>query len=148
VLPNNSILAGPGRDVDGLVPLFRCCKVKRIDQVYEFQLDRKHLAQMPARPSLTQELRKALEEAGPLPPAVADALGTKPTAGGTVRIRWCSALVQPESAEALDAIKQHPRLKGYLESGAPPGYLLIKPRSSPENFALRCQELGFQVTVL
>src|SRR5262249_29804982 len=51
VLPNNSILAGPGRDVDSLVPLFRSCKIKRVDQVYEFQLDRKHLAQLPARPS-------------------------------------------------------------------------------------------------
>jgi hypothetical protein len=93
-------------------------------------------------------LRRVLQDAGPLPPTVEDILGTRPRAGGRVGIRWCSALVQPESAEVLDAIRQHPRLKGYLEAGAPPGYLLVKARSSPENFVRRCQELGFQVTLL
>jgi hypothetical protein len=34
--------------------------------------------------------------------------------------------VQPENAEVLDAIRQHSRLNGYLEAGAPKGYLLIK----------------------
>ena len=43
------------------------------------------------------------------------------------------------------AIRSHPKLKGYLEPGAPAGYLLIKAQSSPENFAHRCQLLGFKV---
>jgi hypothetical protein len=148
VLPSGSILAGPGLAMDVLVPLFRFCKIKRIDQLYEFQLDRKHLAEMPCHPPPAGELRKALQAAGPLPATVEDTLGAKPMAGGAVRVRWCSALVQAGSAEALDAIKQHPRLKGYLEAGAPPGYLLLKARSSPEKFMQRCQELGFQVTML
>jgi hypothetical protein len=56
--------------------------------------------------------------------------------------------VQPESAEVLDAIRQHSRLKGYLEAGAPKGYLLIKQQSNPSNFVQRCKELGFKVTIL
>ncbi len=32
---------------------------------------------------------------------------------------------------------------GYLEPGAPPGYLLLKSRANPANFVRRCQELGF-----
>lgn len=148
VLPNNSVLAGPGRDIDSLVPLFRYCKIKRINQVYEFQVDRKHLAQMPVDPSPTEELRKVLEESGPLPATVADAIGTKSKVGGTLRIRGCSALVKADSAEVLDAIRQHPKLKGYLEPGAPAGYLLIKPSSDWMNFVRRCEELGFQVKPL
>ena len=63
-------------------------------------------------------------------------------------IRWCSALVKPESAAVLAAICEHPQLKGYLEPGAPPGYLLIKSRSNPDNFVRRCQDLGFAVHTL
>jgi hypothetical protein len=63
-------------------------------------------------------------------------------------IRWCSALVKPENAEVLAAMREHPKLKGYLEAGAPPGYLLIKPMSRPDNFLRRCRELGFEVNAL
>ena len=94
------------------------------------------------------ELRRPLQGAGPLPPTVEDVLGTRPRAGGRAGIRRCSAPAWPESAEVLDAIRQHPRLKGYREAGAPPGYLLVKARSSPETFVRRWQELGFQVTLL
>jgi hypothetical protein len=148
VLPSNTVFAGAGLAMDRLVTLFRCCQVNRIDQVYEFQIERRRLAEMLARRSPVAELRRVLQDAGPLPPTVEDVLGTRPRTGGRVGIRRCSALVQPESAEALDAIRRHPRLKGYLEAGAPPGYLLVKARSSPENFVRRCQELGFQVTPL
>ena len=48
----------------------------------------------------------------------------------------------------MDAIRQHSRLKGYLEAGAPKGYLLIKPGSNPHNFVQRSKELGFRVTLL
>ena len=65
--------------------------------------------------------------------------------GGKVAIRWCSALVKPGSSEILALIREHPQLKGYLEPGAPPGYLLLKSRSNPNNFVRRCQELGFDV---
>ena len=34
---------------------------------------------------------------------------------------------------------------GYLEPGAPPGYLLLKSRSDPDNFVRRCRDLGFEV---
>jgi hypothetical protein len=83
-----------------------------------------------------------------LPSSVADLLGTKSKVGGKVGIRWCSALVKPESSEVLAAIREHPQLKGYLEPGAPPGYLLIKSRSRPDNFVRRCQALGFAVHML
>ena len=89
-----------------------------------------------------------LRELEPLPPPVADLLATKSKVGGKVGIRWCSALVKPESAEVLAAIREHPKLKGYLEPGAPPGYLLIKSRSDPGNFVRRCQDLGFKVETL
>ena len=56
--------------------------------------------------------------------------------------------IKPESPEALAAIREHPRLKGYLEPGAPPGYLLLKSRSDPDNFVLRCRDLGFEETSL
>ena len=72
----------------------------------------------------------------------------KPLGSGEIRVRGCSAIVQPESAEVLDAIRQHSRLKGYLEAGAPKGYLLIKQQSNPSNFVQRCKELGFKVTIL
>jgi len=39
-------------------------------------------------------------------------------------------------------------LKGYLEPGAPTGYLLIKSSSDPNNFMIRCRELGFQLKPL
>jgi hypothetical protein len=50
--------------------------------------------------------------------------------------------------DVLDAIKRHRRLSGYLDPGAPPGYLLIKERSNPHGFIERCRELGFSVKVL
>jgi len=119
VLPSNTLFAGAGLATDRLVTLFRCCKVNRIDQVYEFQIGRRRLAELPAPGAPVAELRRLLQGAGPLPLTVEDVLGNRPRAGGRVGIRRCSALVWPESAEVLDAIRQHPRLKGYLEAGAP-----------------------------
>jgi hypothetical protein len=97
---------------------------------------------------LVGNLRKVLEEPGPLPATADRLLRHKPLGGGEFRIRSCSAIVQPESAEDLDAIRQHSRLKGYLEAGAPKGYLLIKQQSNPSNFVQRCKALGFKVTIL
>ena len=56
--------------------------------------------------------------------------------------------VRKTDTEVLAAIREHPPLKGYLEPGAPPGYLLIKSRSDPANFIRRCQDLGFKVETL
>ena len=130
------------------MPLFRHGTIKRIDQVYEFRLDRKRLAATPSDGSPGEELREVFRELEPLPPSVADLLATKSKVGGKVGIRWCSALLKPESAEVLAAIREHPKLKGYLEPGAPPGYLLIKSRSDPSNFVRRCQDLGFKMETL
>ena len=47
VLPNLSVLAGADLPPDKLVPLFRHCKIKRIDRVFEFQLDKRQLAETP-----------------------------------------------------------------------------------------------------
>jgi len=53
-----------------------------------------------------------------------------------------------ENADVLNAIREHRRLKGYLDAGAPPGYLLIKQHSNPVNFMVRCRELGFTVEAM
>jgi hypothetical protein len=106
------------------------------------------MAGSPSGSAPGEELREALRDLEPLPPSVADLLATKSKVGGKVGIRWCSALVEPENPEALAAIRAHPKLKGYLEAGAPPGYLLIKSGSNPANFAQRCQDLGFDVHAL
>jgi hypothetical protein len=148
VQPDLSIFAGAGLGWETLVPLFRHGTIQRIDQVYEFRLDRKRLSGSPSGSAPGEELREALRELEPLPSSVADLLATKSKVGGKLGIRWCSALVKPESAEVLAAIRQHPKLKGYLEPGAPPGYLLIKSRSDPGNFVQRCQDLGFKVETL
>jgi hypothetical protein len=148
VQPDLSVFAGAGLAWEKLVPLFRYGTIKRIDQVYEFGLDRKRLAGSPSTISPGEELREVFRALEPLPPAVADLLTTRSKVGGKLGIRWCSALVKPESAELLAAIREHPKLKGYLEPGAPPGYLLLKSRSDPANFVQRCQDLGFKVDTL
>lgn len=143
--PDLSVFAGAGLAREKLVPLFRYGTIKRIDQVYEFRLDRKRLTESSSTRSPGKELREAFSELEPLPSTVAALLATKSKVGGKVGIRWCSALVKPEGAEALAAVREHPQLKGYLEPGAPPDYLLLKSRSNPDNFVRRCQELGFEV---
>jgi hypothetical protein len=146
VLPNLCVLAGADLPPEKLVPLFRHCKIKRIDRVFELQLDKRQLKESTPQGPLLGKLREVLEESGPLPATADSLLRHRPLGGGEIRIRGCSAIVQPESAEVLDAIRQHSRLKGYLETGAPRGYLLIKQHSNPNNFIERCRELGFKVT--
>jgi hypothetical protein len=145
VLPNLSVFAGAGLRSELLMPLFRYCVIKRIDQVFEFQLDRRRIAEAPADSNPAEQLRLALRELEPLPSPIVSLLSTKSRAGGVLGVRFCSALVKPENPDVLEAIREHPRLKGYLEPGAPPGYLLIKARSDPANFLHRCRELGFQI---
>src|SRR5262249_52782098 len=94
------------------------------------------------------ELRSALHDLEPLPDAITSLLATQSKLGGVLPVRGCSALVQPQNEEVLEAIRAHPNLKGYLEPGAPRGYLLIKSRSDPHNFIRRCRDLGFQVEPL
>jgi hypothetical protein len=147
VLPNLCVLAGADLPPEKLVPLFRHCKIKRIDRVFELQLDKRQLTETTPQEPSVWNLREVLEESGPLPATADSLLRHRPLGGGEIRIRGCSAIVQPESAEVLDAIRQHSRLKGYLEAGAPKGYLLIKQQSNPGNFIQRCQELGFKVTI-
>jgi len=67
---------------------------------------------------------------------------------GEIRVRFCSALLQPENAEVLAAIRAHPKLKGDLEPGAPAGYLLLKSRSDPDDFLILCRKLGFRIKPL
>ena len=148
VLPNFCVLAGIDLPLETLVPLFRYGKIQRIDRVVEFQLDRQHLADMPSKTSGQHELRAVLQGLEPLPATIDCLLSDTRTVTGTVSIRGCSAIVKPENAEVLAAIKAHSRLKGYLDTEAPAGYLLIKPRSNPHEFIRRCQELGFTVTTL
>jgi hypothetical protein len=147
VLPNLCVLAGADLPPEKLVPLFRHCKIKRIDRIFEFQLNKRQLTETTS-PSSVGKLREVLEESGPLPAMADSLLQHRRLGGGEIRIRGCSAIVQPENAEVLDAIRQHSGLKGYLEPGAPNGYLLIKQGSNPANFVQRSKELGFRVTLL
>ncbi|MGD9856973.1 MAG: hypothetical protein AB7U20_18645 [Planctomycetaceae bacterium] len=147
VLPNLCVFAGADLPAEKLVPLFRSCQIKRIDRVLEFQLDKRQLVETAANGEAAQQLRAVLQESEPLPATVESLLGSRPHTG-EVRIKGCSAIVKPESPDVLDAIKRHRRLKGYLEPGAPPGYLLIKQNSNPHGFIERCREFGFTVKVL
>jgi hypothetical protein len=148
VKPDGTVRAGAGLGPDKLIPLFRYCAFKRLRDVLEFQIDRKRMAQAPADTAPGEELRRALEDAAPLPDKVEKILGTESAQGGRVGVRWCSALVQPENKEVMAAIRKHPQLKNYLEPGAPPGYLMIKAQSRPDNFVMRCKALGFEVKIL
>ena len=148
VLSNHDILAGAGLEMDRLACFFRYCRIKRIAPVFEFQLEPRRLAQTSAKESPGEQLLKALKGLEPLPATVSVLLGTKSKMGGMIGIRGCSALVKPKEPEILTVIRQHPKLKGYLEAGAPPGYLLIKSSSNRKNFVQRCRELGFEVRSL
>ena len=92
-----------------------------------------------------EELRDLLGPAGPLPGGVEKLLGGAVPRGGRVTFTHCSGVAIPESEPVAKAIRQHPRLKGYLTPHSPPGFLLIKPDSDPGNFVQRCRELGFEV---
>jgi hypothetical protein len=142
---NLAIYAGTGVELATLATLCRLCKIKRIDRVMEFQVDPKRLKELP---SANTELRAALAHLDPMPPSLSAALQTETSLGGKIGVRYCSALVKPATAEAAAAIRQHPQLKGYLEPGAPPGFLLVKPNSNPDNFLRRCQALGFEIESL
>jgi len=143
-----SVFAGSGLPLDRLVPLFRHARIKRIAQVFEFQLDRKRLALAPE--GAAEELRRALgdEAVAALPDTVADVLGTHSALVGSLGIRSCSALVKPENAQVLRVIREHPQLKNYLETRAPPGYLILKCDSRPDKFVFRCRQLGLTVQIL
>ena len=147
-LPNRTILAGSDRPIDGLVPLFRFLKISRIDRVFEFEVDRKRLKEAPSRGPGLDELRTVLGDLAPLPDAIDRLLGITPSTGGHVSVRLCSALITARDPDVLTAIQEHRKLKGYIESGSPPGYLLVKSTSSAHNFVKRCFELGFKVEVL
>lgn len=139
---------GAGVPMELLARFCRFCRIVRIRETLEFQIDPKRLAQQPASELAIKQLRALIEPAGPLPDTVEAMLGTKRQAGGLLRIAYCSAIVKPEDGDVAKAVRQHPKLKGYLAPKAPAGYLLIKPGSNPNNFVLRCRELGFQVRLL
>jgi hypothetical protein len=60
------VLAGADLLAEKLVPPFCHCKIKRIDRVYEFQLDKKQLMETMHETSGEKLRDILLEEAGPL----------------------------------------------------------------------------------
>lgn len=140
------VLAGAGLPIRTLARLCCLCRVTKIRAVLEFQIDKKRLAQLPVSESPGEELRELLREAGPLSSQVERILGVAAPRGGRVQFAQCSGVVIPESDQVARAIRQHPKLKGYIAPNAPPGLLLIKPQSDPGNFITRCRELGFEVS--
>lgn len=145
VLPNLCVFAGADLPVATLVPLFRYCKIKHIDRVVEFQLDKKAMVEYPSVTSAAEELRSALQGVKNLPDTVRSLIETEQRLGGVLKIRSCSGIVRPENSTVSAAIVAHPRLKGYIDRSGPPGYLLLKVGSDFYNFIARCRELGFQV---
>lgn len=92
------------------------------------------------------ELLNALKPCGPLPATVLDVLEKRPpSCRGVVLVRSCRGLVKVENPELLSLIRAHPRLKGYLDRGGPPGFLIIKEGADVHNFVQRCQEHGYEV---
>ena len=118
-LPDLSVFAGAGLAWETLVPLFRYGTIRRIDQVYEFRLDRKRLAELPSTRAPGEELREVLRPLEPLPSTVADLLATKSKVGRKIGIRWCSALVKPESAEVAGGDPRAPAAEGLPRTGSP-----------------------------
>lgn len=145
VLPNLCIFAGADLSMEKLALLFRYCRVKKIDRIIEFQLDRKAMNEMPSRTSAGRELYDLLKEFEPLPSGFRNILEEKPAIGGALHIKVCSAIVKMEDPEMLSVIRKHNKLKGYIEPGGPPGFLLVKSTSNPANFVMRCREYGFEV---
>jgi hypothetical protein len=148
VLPNLCVFAGADLPVEKLILLFRYCRIKRINRIFEFQLNRKAMNEMPSRTSAGRELLNLLKELEPLPPGVRSLLEEKPEIDGVLRIQACSAIIKPENLAMLSAIRNHNKLKGYIDPGGPPDYLLVKSTSNPANFIKRCREYGFEVKPL
>ncbi len=150
VLPDGSVLAGIGAPVDRLLPLFRHCRIVKLGPVSEFKVDKQALSKVTVGTSAEQELTEVFEGLGPLPPAITKLLDGPETSPlcGQLKYRYCSGIVKPATPEMAKAIRAHPRLKGYIEPGAPTGYLLIKPNSNFDNFLVRCRELGFELLSL
>ena len=147
-LPNHCVFAGTDLPFKTLLPLFRYCKIKSINRIIEFQLDKKTLHSMPSKTSAGSELLAALAELEPLPGTIKALLADQPKVGGILRMRGCSGVVKLEDPATSDFIRSHGRLKGYLETGGPPGYLLIKSEANFHNFVERCRKYGFEVQPL
>ncbi|MFQ5787943.1 MAG: hypothetical protein ACE5H1_08165, partial [Thermodesulfobacteriota bacterium] len=149
-LPNLSVLAGCDCPAKTLVPLFRYCKIVRIDRIFEFRFDKKVMQEIPSETSASKELLKVLQELEPLPSTISAFLGEKkPSVSGAVlHVGYCSAIVIPEDPEMLHVICQHPKLKGYIAPKSPKGTLIIKHDSNADNFFRRCEKYGFKLKLL
>ncbi len=147
ILADGTVLAGTGVSSERLLPLFRHCRLVNLDDICEFKVDRKSLQQVAVKTSAEQELAEVFSELGTLPLSVAELLADRQASriGGKLKFKVCSGIIKPADAATVKAIRAHPRLKGYLDSGSPPGYLLIKSESSLNNFLRRCRELGFEL---
>ncbi|MBI4662102.1 MAG: hypothetical protein HY735_25045 [Verrucomicrobia bacterium] len=139
------VLAGVDLPLATLLPLFRHCRVERLDRVLEFRLDKKVMQEVPAKSSVSSALLKALKPCQPLPGTVRQFLGDQTLPGGTLQFLACRGMLRASDPNLLSAIRSHPKLKGYLDSKAPPGCLVIKENSDPAAFIARCQAHGFEV---
>lgn len=148
VQDDSSVQASVGVAIEKLAILCRFSTIKRDDMAFEFKLDQRRIKAASTDSSAVDDLNSVFEKSQHLPRKLAGLLKIKPLEHPGLGIRGCSALIRPDSAEVEQAIRKHPRLKGYIEAGAPPGYLLIKPQSDPHNFVRRCRELGFEVRQL
>ena len=145
VVSDFTVLAGADLPVATLIPIFRYCRLKGMDNVLTFKLDKQSMRDLPSSTTAEQELLGALRPCEPLPLTVTQFLGGDPATGGVMHFKYCRGLVRVKDPAVLAALRSHPKLKGYIDRGGPPGYLIIKDASDPNNFVLRCREHGFEV---
>ena len=148
VLANFSVLAGIDLAPQILITLFRYCKIKAIGQIVKFRLDEKTMTEVASITPAVEELSRVLEGCAPLPAKVANFLNRETIQGGELHLLLCGGLVRVDDPRVLDHIKAHPKLKGYLVNGGPPGYLVIKEGVRLINFVQRCKDYGFEVKML
>jgi hypothetical protein len=63
-LPNLCVFAGIDVSSEKLITLFHYTRIKKIDRIFEFQLDKKAMSEMPSRTSTGKELKKNASGSG------------------------------------------------------------------------------------
>jgi len=142
-----SLVVGSDIAMESLGILLRGCDLTGKGKVLTMKLDKARIDQMRADKKGFERFRSLLEESGALPSTLAALLTGSTPITGSLTLRLCSALVKVDNDAFVEAVRKHPRLKGYLEAGAPPSYLLIKSTSNVVNFFDRCRECGFDISV-
>ena len=147
VQPDLSVFAGAGLGWETLVPLFRHATIKRIDQVYEFRLDRKRLAgspdELPRVRNFVRRSRAGAAASGRRGPAGHEVEGGRQ---GRHPLVQCAGQAGERRGPGRDP--RAPAAQGLPRTGRPARLPADQAARDPDNFVRRCQELGFKVTTI